>query len=119
MSFFHKSLTKKIISEKTSRSNISNEPNPSPKPSKNSSIFGGGTGFFSKTPEIDFKNEPLGLFYESRKKIILGKINILEDEYFISQFLLKSQTKINEEFIKMTSGSAFFLTCHKKFMSFV
>ena len=118
MSFFHKSLTKKIISEKTSRSNISNEPNPSPKPSKNSSIFGGGTGFFSKTPEIDFKNEPLGLFYESRKKIILGKINILEDEYFISQFLLKSQTKINEEFIKMTSGSAFFFDVPQKVYEF-
>ena len=74
------------------------------------SIFGGGgTGFFSKPPNIDTSKEPLGEYYESRKKILFKKKNIIEDEYFISQFLLNSQKKLNNEFKKMTSsGSAFF-----------
>jgi len=58
--------------------------------------------------------EPLGIYYEDRKKIIFGKINILEDEYFISQFLLKSQKKLNEEYDKMTSSSGFFLDIPQK-----
>jgi hypothetical protein len=118
MSLFHKSLSQKNITEKKNLDNISTDSKPSTKPST-TSLFSGGSGFFSKSSDIDIKNEPLGLYYESRKKIILGKINILEDESFISQFLLKSQKKINEEFIKMTSGSAFFLMCHKKFTRFV
>ena len=77
--------------------------------SKKSFISVGGTGFFSKSPNIDLSKEPLGEYYESRKKIIFGNINIIKDEYFISQFLLNSQKKLNNEYNKMTSSkSAFF-----------
>ena len=117
MSLFHKSLSQKNITEKKNLDNISTDSKPSTKPST-TSLFSGGSGFFSKSSDIDTKNEPLGLYYESRKKIILGKINILEDESFISQFLLKSQKKINEEFIKMTSGSAFFFDVPQKVYTF-
>ena len=78
--------------------------------SSTKSFFGGGgTGFFTKSPNIDISKEPLGEYYENRKKIIFGKENIIGDEYFISQFLLNSQKKLNKEYNKMTSsGSAFF-----------
>ena len=46
------------------------------KPEKKS----GGTGFFAKSQVIDFKNEPLGSYYEERKKIIFGKIDLSKRE---------------------------------------
>ena len=57
-------------------------------------------------------------YYESRKKLIFGKIDILEDEYFISQFLLTSQNKINKEYKKMTSGSSSFFEKADKLLLF-
>ena len=85
---------------------------PPPKPvPKQSSFWGGGSNLLSKA------NEPLSEYYENRKKLIFGKINILEDENFISQFLLNSQNKINKEYKKMTSGfSSFFDTSDKLFL---
>ena len=82
------------------------------KPVTRQSPYGGrGTNSLSKL------NEPLSEYYENRKKLIFGKINILEDEYFISQFLLNSQNKINKEYKKMTSGfSSFFDTSDKLFL---
>ena len=69
------------------------------------------------SPSKSNKFESLSEYYENRKKLIFGKINILEDEYFISQFLLNSQNKINKEYKKMTSGfSSFFGTSDKLFL---
>ena len=65
---------------------------------------GGGTGFFTKSSAINIKNEPLGSYVEERKKIIFGKIDINKEQYYISQFLLNSQKKINNEYVKMSSG---------------
>ena len=45
---------------------------PPPKPvPKQSSFWGGGSNLLSKA------NEPLSEYYENRKKLIFGKINIL------------------------------------------
>ena len=94
------------------------EQKPPPKPvPKQSSYEGGGNSLLSKSKKNNNKLEPLSEYYENRKKLIFGKINILEDEYFISQFLLNSQNKINKEYKKMTSGfSSFFNTSDKLFL---
>ena len=120
-SFFHKSHTQNIISQHvtTESSTISTdkETNASQNPPSKTSLFG-GSGFFAKSPKIDTKNEPLSAYYEDRKKLIFRKVNILEDEFFVSQFLLKSQKKVNDEYTKMTSGSAFFFDVPQKVYSF-
>ena len=90
---------------------------PTTKPAK-TSFFGGGSGFFAKTPEVDFNKEPLGNYYEDRKKILFGNIDIVRQEYYISQFLLKSQEKINSEYSKMSSGSSFFFDVPLKVYNF-
>ena len=94
------------------------EQKPPPKPvPKQSSYEGGGNSLLSKSKKNNNKLEPLSEYYENRKKLIFGKINILENEYFISQFLLNSQNKINKEYKKMTSGfSSFFNTSDKLFL---
>ena len=79
---------------------------------------GGGSGFFSRSSEIDIKKEPLSSYYEDRKKIIFGKINIMKDQYYISQFLLNSQKYMNKEYIKMSSGSSFFMDVPQKVYNF-
>ena len=79
---------------------------------------GGGSGFFARSTAIDIKNEPLSSYYEDRKKIIFGKINIIKDHYYISQFLLNSQKYINKEYIKMSSGSTFFMDVPQKVYNF-
>ena len=79
---------------------------------------GGGTGFFTKSSAINIKNEPLGSYVEERKKIIFGKIDINKEQYYISQFLLNSQKKINNEYVKMSSGSSFFFDVPQKVYNF-
>ena len=80
---------------------------------------GGGTGFFAKTPKIDVSKEPLGIYYEERKKIIFGKNNFLNEQYHISQFLLKSQKSVNNEYQKMNNTrSSFFSDVPKTAYSF-
>ena len=84
-----------------------------------SSFFGGGSGFFAKSSPIDTSKEPLGSFYEKRKKIIFGEINVLEDEAFISQFLLSSQKKINSDYVKIAASvSGFFSDVPQKAYTF-
>ena len=83
-----------------------------------SSFFSGVSGFFSKSPEIDLKKEPLGNYYQDRKKILFGNIDINKEEYYISQFLLKSQKKINSEHLKMSTGSSFFFDVPQKVYNF-
>ena len=107
MSFFHKSLTKKDIFPDKSPNSKEKE-NTQPKPAAKPSFFGGGSGFFVKSKDVDIRDEPLGNYYDERKKIIFGKINILEDKSFISQLILKSQKKVNDEYIQITSGAFFF-----------
>ena len=107
-------IMKKITEEKKENKEI--KP-PVKQPPKTSS-FSGGSGFFAKTPEVDIKNEPLGTYYEDRKKIIFRKIAINKDEYYISQFLLNSQKKILDEYKKMSSGSSFFFDVPKKVYNF-
>ena len=76
---------------------------------KSSSNFAGrGSALFLKSAPVDITKEPLGIYYEDRKKIIFGKINLIEEEFFVSQFLLNSQKKINNEYIKIASSSGFF-----------
>ena len=79
---------------------------------------GGGSGFFARSTNIDIKKEPLSSYYEDRKKIIFGKITITKDQYYISQFLLNSQKYINKEYVKMSSGSSFFMDVPQKVYSF-
>ena len=80
-----------------------------PKPTK-SSFFGSGSkgsGFFDKSSAIDIKKEPLGSYYDERKKILFGDKKINKDEYYFSQFLLKSQQAVNNEYVKMSSSYFF------------
>ena len=62
-------------------------------------------------------NEPLGSYYEDRKKILFRNIDINKEEFYISQFLLNSQKNLNNEYFKITTGSSFFFdvpkTIHK------
>ena len=98
------SLSKEIEAEKEREESKSNS-----NPTQKNNITGiRGMGFFSKAPDIDIKNEPLSAYYETRKKIIFGKINILENEYIVSQFLVNSQKKVNNEFKKVGANSCFF-----------
>ena len=106
-------LINKIELKKETKENKSQE-----KPGTKSSFLGGGSGFFSKSSEVNIKKEPLGSFYEERKKIIFGKININKEQYYICQFLLNSQKKINNEFTKMSSGSSFFFDVPQKVYNF-
>jgi len=104
------SLSKEIEAEKEREESKSNS-----NPTQKNNITGiRGMGFFSKAPDIDIKNEPLSAYYETRKKIIFGKINILEDEYIVSQFLVNSQKKVNSEFKKVGANSCFFLDIPNK-----
>ena len=77
-----------------------------------------GSGFFAKSSAVDIKKEPLGNYYEIRKKIIFGKIDIHKEKYCLSEFLLKSQKKINGEYIQMTTGSSFFYDVPNKVYGF-
>ena len=104
----------KIIEEvkKENKEKENKDIKPPEKPVTNtskSSFFGGGrggSGFFDKSSTIDTKKEPLGSYYEERKKILFDKI-INKDEYYLSQFLLNSQQKINNEYIQMCSSYFF------------
>ena len=63
-------------------------------------------------------NEPLGNYYEDRKKILFGYIDINKEEFYISQFLLNSQKKLNNEYVKITTGSSFFYDVPKAIHKF-
>ena len=63
-------------------------------------------------------NEPLGSYYEDRKKILFGYIDINKEEFYISQFLLNSQKKLNNEYLKVTTGSSFFYDVPKAIHKF-
>ena len=107
--------------EKKEKKEITENKPPEKKITK-SSFFGGGggggSGFFSKSPQIDIKKEPLGQYHEERKKIIFGKIDVYKEQYYLSQFLLNSQKKINTEYVKMTTGSSFFFDVPQKVYNF-
>ena len=64
------------------------------------------------------ENEPLGNYYEERKKILFGYVDINKEEFYISQFLLNSQKKLNSEHLKMTTGSSFFYDVPKAIHKF-
>jgi len=66
----------------------------------------------------NLNNEPLGNYYEDRKKILFGYIDINKEEFYISQFLLNSQKKLNNEYIKITTGSSFFYDVPKAIHKF-
>ena len=66
----------------------------------------------------NLNNEPLGNYYENRKKILFGYIDINKEEFYISQFLLNSQKKLNNEYIKITTGSYFFYDVPKAIHKF-
>ena len=113
MSFFHKSLTViKIPDQNLLNANENEkekEAKPPPKPTAKASFFvGNSNSSLSKTQDIVVKPEPLGEYYESRKKLIFGKVNILEEQSFLSQFLLKSQKKINKEHNQLITRAFFF-----------
>ena len=113
MSFFHKSLTViKLPDQNLLNANENEkekEAKPPPKPTAKASFFvGNSNSSLSKTQDIVVKPEPLGEYYESRKKLIFGKVNILEEQSFLSQFLLKSQKKINKEHNQLIKHSFFF-----------
>ena len=113
MSFFHKSLTViKLPDQNLLNANENEkekEAKPPPKPTAKASVFvGNSNSSLSKTQDIVVKPEPLGEYYESRKKLIFGKVNILEEQSFLSQFLLKSQKKINKEHNQLIKRAFFF-----------
>ena len=113
MSFFHKSLTViKLPDQNLLNANENEEEKeakPPPKPTAKASVFvGNSNSSLSKTQDIVVKPEPLGEYYESRKKLIFGKVNILEEQSFLSQFLLKSQKKINKEHNQLITRAFFF-----------
>ena len=113
MSFFHKSLTViKLPDQNLLNANENEkekEAKPPPKPTAKASFFvGNSNSSLSKTQDIVVKPEPLGEYYESRKKLIFGKVNILEEQSFLSQFLLKSQKKINKEHNQLITRAFFF-----------
>ncbi len=113
MSFFHKSLTViKLPDQNLLNANENEkekEAKPPPKPTAKASVFvGNSNSSLSKTQDIVVKPEPLGEYYENRKKLIFGKVNILEEQSFLSQFLLKSQKKINKEHNQLIKHSFFF-----------
>ena len=113
MSFFHKSLTViKLPDQNLLNANENEkekEAKPPPKPTAKASVFvGNSNSSLSKTQDIVVKPEPLGEYYESRKKLIFGKVNILEEQSFLSQFLLKSQKKINKEHNQLITRAFFF-----------
>ena len=113
MSFFHKSLTViKLPDQNLLNANENEEEKeakPPPKPTAKASFFvGNSNSSLSKTQDIVVKPEPLGEYYESRKKLIFGKVNILEEQSFLSQFLLKSQKKINKEHNQLITRAFFF-----------
>ena len=113
MSFFHKSLTViKLPDQNLLNANENEkekEAKPPPKPTAKASFFvGNSNSSLSKTQDIVIKPEPLGEYYESRKKLIFGKVNILEEQSFLSQFLLKSQKKINKEHNQLIKRAFFF-----------
>ena len=78
--------------------------------------------FFSSVspiPTENLKKEPLGVYYEERKKILFGEIDVNKEQFYISQFLLNSQKKINTEYLKMLkSGSNFFTDVPQKTHNF-
>ena len=108
-----KKIEKIIESKKENKEKENKESKPQEKTETKitkSSFFGGGrggSGFFDKSSAIDIKKEPLGSYYEERKKIIFGEKIVNKDEYYLSQFLLNSQQKINDEYIKMSSSYFF------------
>jgi len=78
------------------------------------------SSFFCVTPIENLEKEPLGSYYEERKKILFGDIDVNKEQFYISQFLLNSQKKINNEYSKMikTSGSSFFSDVPQKTHNF-
>ena len=120
MSFFHKSLTVIKLPDQNLLNANENEKEKEaktpPKPTAKASVFvGNSNSSLSKTQDIVIKPEPLGEYYESRKKLIFGKVNILEEQSFLSQFLLKSQKKINKEHNQLIKHSFFFDRDHYHF----
>ena len=79
-----------------------------------SNLISIGNFFFNRATEPIKSKEPLGNSYEDRKKIIFGKININDNEQYISQMLLNSQKKINAEYVQVTSNSSFFFDVPQK-----
>ena len=108
---------KKNIEEKKQEKQGKTPEKTESKPTK-SSFFSGISGFFSKSPEIDLKKEPLGNYYKDRKKILFGNIDINKEKYYISQFLLDSQNKINNEHLKISKNSSFFFDVPQKVYNF-
>ena len=78
--------------------------------------------FFSTGSAIsteNLKKEPLGSYYEERKKLLFGDIDVNKEHFYISQFLLKSQKKINSEYsIMLESSSSFFTDVPQKTHNF-
>ena len=79
MSFFHKSLTViKLPDQNLLNANENEEEKeakPPPKPTAKASVFvGNSNSSLSKTQDIVVKPEPLGEYYESRKKLIFEKL---------------------------------------------
>ena len=70
----------------------------------------GGSGFSAKSHKIYVCKEDLGIYYKERKKLIFGKIDFLNKQYNISQFLLKSQKYMNNEYQKLNSIRSSFFT---------
>ena len=60
------------------------------------------SGFFMRSSS-DIKEETFEKYYERRKNIIFGKIDVNRNQNYISRFLLDSQKSINAEFSKVTS----------------
>ena len=79
------------------------------KPASNNSSKSSFFSIGSAIPTENLNKEPLGLYYEERKKILFGDIDVNKEHFYISQFLLNSQKKINNEYSKMLKcGSSFF-----------
>ena len=90
----------KIIEDQLKEKKPDRENTPIKQASNNTSKF----SFFSSGSSIsteNLKKEPLGVYYEERKKILFGEIDVNKEHFYISQFLLNSQKKINTEYLKM------------------
>ena len=108
----------KIIEGQLEEKKPNRENTPIKPASNNTSKF----SFFNLGSAIstDLKKEPLGAYYEERKKILFGDIDVNKEQFYISQFLLNSQKKINGEYSKMikSSGSSFFSDTPQKAHNF-
>ena len=105
--FKSQTQTKIIEGPKIKQNLEEKKPDTPIKPSSNTaktSFFSVGSGISSK----NLKKEPLGSYYEVRKKILFGDIDINKEHFFISQFLLNSQKKTNSEYLKILKVSSSF-----------